>query len=110
MAQRVHITYTDDLTGTEGDNVATHTFALDGTTYEIDLGDGSHDQLLKALAPFMKAGRRIKRSRTGAASAPARSKDSVEIRKWAKDNGHEVSDRGRVPALVREAFAAAQNS
>lgn len=33
--------------------------------------------------------------------------DATTLREWARANGHEVSDRGRVPKEIREAFEAA---
>lgn len=33
--------------------------------------------------------------------------DSSAIRQWAKENGHEVSERGRVPAEIRNLYVAA---
>ncbi|MEU7181031.1 MULTISPECIES: Lsr2 dimerization domain-containing protein [Streptomyces] len=58
MAQKVITIYTDDLTGEESSEAATHTIALDGVNYEIDLGPDSYDQLLEAMAPFTKADRK----------------------------------------------------
>ncbi|GAB7003938.1 Lsr2 family protein [Nocardioides sp. AN3] len=107
MAQRVHIVLEDDLDGSEG--VETVSFALDGKSYEIDLNEKNATKLRKALAPFIDAGRKASR-----ASAPARKSTAApagtspqEIRAWAKSNGYDVPDRGRIPASVRQAFEAA---
>lgn len=35
------------------------------------------------------------------------SEDTAAIRQWAKENGYEVNDRGRIPATIREAYAKA---
>jgi hypothetical protein len=110
MAQKIITLYTDDVTGEENTEVATHHFALDGVAYEIDLGPDSYDKLLEALAPFMRAGR--KTGRVKAVTAPQRRKASngestARIREWAKENGYEVNARGRVPANVRLAYEAA---
>lgn len=37
-------------------------------------------------------------------AVPGGNKDTAEIRKWARENGHSVNDRGRVPAEIREAY------
>ncbi len=106
MAQKVQVLLVDDLDGGEADE--TVTFALDGKTYEIDLTTANADKLRSALEPYTKSGRR-----TGGRAAGGRgrvragagtSQDTAKIRAWAKENGYEVNDRGRVPATVREAY------
>ncbi|MFF3416808.1 Lsr2 family protein [Streptomyces sp. NPDC002698] len=105
MAQRTVVLLTDDLTG--GDADETLAFSIDGKSYEIDLNDKNAAKLRKALAPFVEAGR--KQSTKAAAGArrgapkPA-GEDTAVIREWAKQNGLEVNDRGRVPASIREAY------
>lgn len=105
VAQKVQVLLVDDLDGGEADE--TVTFALDGKSYEIDLSDANAEKLRGALETFVKAGRRTGRTASGrgkARAASAGNKDTAEIRKWAKENGYEVNDRGRVPATVREAY------
>ncbi|MEU2361818.1 Lsr2 family protein [Streptomyces noursei] len=110
MAQKFVTIYTDDLTGEESQDASTHTIAIDGVAYEIDLGPDSYDKLLEAVGPFLKAGRRAGRIK-GVAGArrttPNSAGDTAKIRAWAKENGIDVNDRGRVPASVREAYAKA---
>ncbi|MFE5736142.1 histone-like nucleoid-structuring protein Lsr2 [Streptomyces celluloflavus] len=103
MAQKVITIYTDDLTGEESSEAATHTLSLDGVTYEIDLGPDSYDQLLEAVGPFIKVGRKTGKARK-VSKAASGGGDTAAIRAWAKENGYEVNDRGRVPAPVREAY------
>ncbi|MFL4489912.1 Lsr2 family protein [Streptomyces sp. VTCC 41912] len=110
MAQKVVTIFTDDLTGEESSEATTHTIALDGVNYEIDLGPDSYDKLLEALAPFTSAGRRVRGTRKAsgrAASTASSGEDTAKIRAWAKENGYEVNDRGRVPAEIREAYTKA---
>ncbi|MCB5907134.1 histone-like nucleoid-structuring protein Lsr2 [Streptomyces pinistramenti] len=107
MAQKVITIYTDDLTGEESSEAATHTLSLDGVTYELDLGPDSYDRLLEAMAPFTKVGRRTGKARKPR-NASASSEDTAAIRAWAKENGYNVNDRGRVPADIREAYAKAK--
>ncbi|MEV8310617.1 Lsr2 family protein [Streptomyces flavidovirens] len=107
MAQKVQVLLVDDLDGGEADE--TVTFALDGKTYEIDLTTANADKLRGLLDPYTKSGRR-----TGGRAASGRGKaraaaaggnqNTAEIRKWAKANGYNVNDRGRVPADIREAY------
>ncbi|WP_438484318.1 histone-like nucleoid-structuring protein Lsr2 [Streptomyces sp. S186] len=103
MAQKTVIVYTDDLTGEETSEAATHTIALDGVAYEIDLGPDSYDKLLEAVGPFLKAGRKTGRARKPR-KVTAGGDDTAAIRAWAKENGYQVNDRGRVPADIREAY------
>ncbi|MEU1800150.1 Lsr2 family protein [Streptomyces sp. NPDC019937] len=106
MAQKVQVLLVDDLDGGEADE--TVTFALDGKSYEIDLNTANADKLRDALEPFTKGGRRTGGRASGgrgkARAASGSGQDTAKIRAWAKENGYEVNDRGRVPATVREAY------
>lgn len=99
---------TDDLDGTEG--AETITFALGPDTFEIDLSEKNASALRKVLAPYIESGRRRVSSKRSTKKATAH-RPSAEttinndaIRDWAKSNGHAVSDRGRIPRSVIEAF------
>ncbi|WP_431962046.1 histone-like nucleoid-structuring protein Lsr2 [Actinacidiphila sp. bgisy160] len=108
MAQKVQVLLVDDLDGGEADE--TVTFALDGVTYEIDLTTDNADKLRGLLGPYVDKGRRTGgragrgRAVKGAARGGATSQDTAKIRAWAKEEGYEVNDRGRVPAQIREAY------
>ena len=114
MARRIVHQLVDDIDGTvlevgEGETVL---FSLDGTAYEIDLTDANAAALRDAFAPYLSAARSISSSR-GASSESSRKRrrpgqqDYSAIRVWAKDNGYDVSERGRVPASVIDAYEAA---
>lgn len=116
MAQKVLVQLIDDLDGTTSDDIETVQFALDGVTYEMDLSQANAARLREGLADFVasarRSGGRAKRGGSGSvsrrASGPARSKEQTKaIREWAKANGHELSDRGRISASVIDAFEAA---
>lgn len=105
MAQKVNIVLVDDIDGSEA--TETVSFGLDGTTYEIDLNDKNAAKLRDALATYVGHGRKVgaaprrgRRSSAAAANGPS----AKEIRDWARSNGHDVPDRGRVSAEVREAY------
>jgi hypothetical protein len=106
VAQKVQVLLVDDLDGGEADE--TVTFALDGKTYEIDLTTANADKLRSLLEPYVKGGRRTGGRASGgrgkARAASGGSQDTAQIRAWAKENGYEVNDRGRVPAQIREAY------
>ena len=106
MARKVITTILDDIDGT--DDAETVTFSLEGVSYEIDLSAKNKEKLHKALAQFIEAGRRSGGARRSSGSSRAKSRgDLAAVRAWAKGNGHDVSERGRVPAAVIEAYDAA---
>jgi hypothetical protein len=110
VAQKIQTLFIDDIDGTAAEG--TVRFALDGTDYEIDLNAEHADELRKALARYVEAARR---SSGAAARRPARSGrrasasglNTTEVREWAKAQGIEVKDRGRVPAELVVRFRAA---
>jgi hypothetical protein len=112
MAQKVHIVLEDDLDGSEA--TETVSFGLDGTSYEIDLNDDNAAKLRDALAVYVGHGRKVtgaprrgRRSAAAASSGSAGGASAKEIRDWARANGHDVPERGRIPADVRSAYDAA---
>ena len=110
MAQKVNIVLVDDIDGSDASE--TVGFGLDGTSYEIDLNDGNAAALRKALAPYVGHARKVSGSTRGRKSRASSSSTSSgpsarELRDWARSNGFKVSERGRVPAEVRDAFNAA---
>jgi len=112
VAQKIQTLFIDDIDGSEAEG--TIRFALDGAEYEIDLHAKHADALRKSLARYIDAARRS----TGAARRPARSGrrasatgvNTTEVREWAKAQGIEVKDRGRVPAELVVRFRAATGS
>ena len=108
MAQRVNIVLEDDLDGSEADE--TVSFALDGTTYEIDLSADNAAKLRDALAPYVGHGRRASgrrapaRSGGGSSRSGGAKRDLADVREWARANGHKVSDRGRISAEIQAAY------
>jgi hypothetical protein len=103
MARKVITTVLDDIDGSEG--AETVTFSYKGVAYEIDLANKNAQKLESALEPYVTAARKIGRGSSGSSSARSRSsKDLGAIREWAKENGHAVSERGRIPASVVDAY------
>ncbi|MGH3347915.1 MAG: histone-like nucleoid-structuring protein Lsr2 [Nocardioides sp.] len=105
MAQKVNIILVDDLDGSDANE--TVSFGLDGTTYEIDLNDKNAAQLRDALSGYVGHARKVTSGRKRKSSTATSGPSARELRDWGRSNGFEVSDRGRVPAEVREAFDAA---
>lgn len=109
MAQRVIRTLVDDLDGTSEATQTVH-FALDGVEYEIDLSDDNAESLRDALGAYIEASRRTGGRRTMGTRNPAKPKTGPKIsdvREWAAANGHQVADRGRIPAAVLKEYQAA---
>jgi Lsr2 len=111
MAQKVQTLFIDDIDGGEAEG--TVRFGLDGTEYEIDLSAKNAEALRKALAPYLGVARRASGSaarrptRGGRRAASAGGTDPIAVREWAKSQGIEVKDRGRVPAELVVKFKAA---
>lgn len=109
MAQRVQVILEDDIDGTTADE--TVRFGIDGVDYEIDLSAENADKLRDSIAPWVGHARKLSKRRGsssgGSAGSSAKSSSPTDIRSWARANGMEVSDRGRVPAHIREAYEAA---
>ena len=108
MASRTITTLTDDIDG--GDADETVTFSFKGTQYEIDLAKKNVDKMVKALQPYTSAARRSggRRSGSGQTTSSGADRDQLaKIREWARANGHQVSDRGRISTAVQEAYHAA---
>jgi len=113
MAQKVVVEIVDDLDGTVGEDVTTVAFGLDGRTYEIDLSSKNADKLRASLADYVAGARRgggRSAARSATPPAAATRERSHAIRQWARESGHGVSDRGRIPASVIEAYEQAQSA
>jgi hypothetical protein len=107
VAQKVQISLVDDLDGSPADE--TVVFALDGTTYEIDLSAVNANRLRGAFANSVGHARKAGRSSSGRRSAgrSGRHQRTGDIRAWARSQGITVSDRGRVSADVAAKYDAA---
>ena len=109
MAQKIRTLFVDDIDGSEAEG--TVRFGLDGTEYEIDLSTEHASQLRAGLARYVSAARQVAGSgrrtvrtarRTGTSEV-----NNTEVRKWAKAQGMDVKDRGRVAADLVVKFKAA---
>ena len=103
MARKTYVELIDDTDGTKADE--TVSFALDGVAYEIDLSEENAAQLRSDLATWVEKARRVGGRRTrGTSSARSSSGDSARIREWARGQGFEVPDRGRISGAIRKAY------
>ena len=111
--QKVQVLLVDDIDGSNA--VETISFSLDGSNYEIDLSKANAAKLRDALALYVAHGRKATRSPgrpargTGRPGRPSRvDRDQTQaIREWARKNGHKVSERGRIPGSIIEAYNSA---
>src|SRR5215471_7458569 len=101
MAQKIQTLFIDDIDGGEAEG--TVRFALDGAEYEIDLSAKHSDELHDSLKAYVDHARKVGGSarrgtvRTGRKPSAT---DTVAVRAWARDNGIDIKERGRVPASV----------
>lgn len=109
MAKQTTVTLIDDIDGSEAEEQVE--FALDGKSYEIDLSAKNGARLRDALAPFVSAARRTgARRSSGGSSSSGGSRQSTDrelnqsIREWAQQQGMKISERGRIPSNVLEAY------
>jgi hypothetical protein len=119
MAQQVNVKFVDDLDGS--DAAGTVSFGIDGRVYEIDLSDDNAARLRESLASFVAAarksggsgaaggrrGQKMTTASSGPRSQPLDREQTAAIRAWARQNGHQVSDRGRISKTVVDAFQTA---
>jgi hypothetical protein len=107
MAQKIQTLFIDDIDG--GAAEGTVRFALDGTEYEIDLNSKHSDELRDALRKYIEHARKVGGAarRAGARGGRTSAVDTVAVRAWARENGYDIKDRGRVPADLVAKYQAA---
>jgi Lsr2 len=109
MAQKVITEFIDDIDGSEAER--TFTFAVDGTHYEIDLSSENIKEFHEAIAGFVESARKVKvsgngrRARKTSTGGSSRSREQTHTaREWARQQGHNINDRGRIPASIQQEF------
>lgn len=106
VATRTTVTFEDDLDGRPADE--TVRFSLSELDYEIDLSAENAARLRGQLAAFAEHGRAAGSGQRNQSSRPASSRrQSAAIRAWAKTQGMQLSDRGRIPDLIVAQYNAA---
>ncbi|MCI2264762.1 histone-like nucleoid-structuring protein Lsr2 [Sediminivirga luteola] len=111
MAQKVKVILIDDLDG--GEAAETVRFGLDGVDYEIDLSQQHAEELRGALSPYLGKARRVSAARSRARRTQSGGSGSssggslTKVRAWAREQGYQIGDRGRVPQEIVEAYKAA---
>lgn len=111
MATQTLTTMVDDIDGST-DDVVTCAFGLGDSHFEIDLNAAHREELESVLERFIAAARPVRTAKPSRQRRPAETSRTDrdlthKIRQWAKENGHEVSERGRLPKTLIEAYEAA---
>jgi hypothetical protein len=113
MAQKTTIDYVDDLDGVTTADQPSVPFSLDGVEYEIDLSDANAERLRTSLQQYIENARRTGgrlKPPSGVKKASADSAQIQHMREWGRENGFTVSDRGRLPVRLTDAYHAAQEA
>ncbi len=110
MSRQLQTLVTDDLDGS--DAAGTVRFAFQGVEYEIDLNEQHLREFAEFLAPYIEYGRRLRVDRRGPRQRPGPGRqrapqDLSAVRRWAREQGYEVGDRGRISAEILAKYAAA---
>ncbi|MGH3279896.1 MAG: histone-like nucleoid-structuring protein Lsr2 [Trebonia sp.] len=112
VAQKITTLFIDDIDG--GVAEGTVRFALDGTDYEIDLNAEHSEELRSALGRYVNHARKVSGTARRGGRAAGRgvrgtgsTLNTTEIRSWARENGYDIKDRGRVPTDVVAKYQAA---
>jgi hypothetical protein len=111
LARKVIHELVDDIDG----DAATETVRLSyrGVDYEVDLSARNAAALDEALAPYLESARRVPRRRTArrtTAKVGSGAPDAKDVRRWARSQGIEVSERGRVRADVTRRYREAHGA
>ena len=109
MAQKVQVMLLCDLDDGNVDAEETLQFSLGNAAYEVDVCAKHAQQIRDGLQPFVAQARK-----TGSVSSGRRRQrtagtrqETAGIRSWAKDQGIQVNERGRIPASVVKEYEAA---
>ena len=117
MARREITQYFDDLDNAplSDSEVNIIRFSIDGAHYVLDLSEENAAAFRAALDPWIAAAQvapstQKAPARQSNASTAAKRERSRAIREWARANGHDVSDRGKISATILEAYESAESA
>ncbi|WP_299303354.1 Lsr2 family protein [uncultured Brachybacterium sp.] len=114
MARKIETLLIDDIDGTEA--TETFVFSYDGKAWEIDLNAENAASIRADLGKWQQHARRATSAPGGTVGfskkrSSGRSPEQLNaIRSWARENGYEVSDRGRLAKNVEDAYNEAHGS
>jgi hypothetical protein len=102
LAQKIQTLFVDDIDGGEAEG--TVRFGLDATDYEIDLSVAHGEELHKALEPYIAHARKTGARRGARSRRSTTAIDTHKVRDWAREQGMQIKERGRVPADIVEKY------
>ncbi|MFQ6228029.1 histone-like nucleoid-structuring protein Lsr2 [Nocardia sp. NPDC002869] len=108
MARKVVVTVIDDLDGASA-AAETVSFGIDGVGYEIDLSEANAREFRAGLDKWTPFARKVGGRSRVEAPAAGRQQEAKAVREWARCNGHDVPERGRMPSAVLQAYQRAAN-
>ena len=105
MATQTSTVVLDDVDGASG--AEPYEFGIAGKWYTIDLTEDNANTYIGPLIELIEGKHARKVSTNGKADKPKvtrSTKDVSAIREWAKENGYEVNERGRISSAVQSAY------
>jgi hypothetical protein len=117
VARKIVVQVSCDRCGREVDSEKPVELSFGGVDFRTDLCREHTAELSAALDPFLSVAERVETRRrpTPSAARPADGspvrrptrRDPIQvaaIRTWARSNGYDISDRGRIPREVEDAY------
>jgi hypothetical protein len=102
VARKVVVEMADDLDGSPA--TQTVRFGFQGIEYELDLNDENAQELTHWLENYIAHARRVRgRKRSGRDDKSG--SNAADVRRWAHEQGIDVSARGRIPSQLAEQYA-----
>lgn len=105
MATNTTVETIDDLTGETG--ASTVQFGLDGKQYEIDLTEANATDLRSFLQRYADVARQVGKGKSARKPGKPDRNRATAVRTWAREQGYDVGERGRIPSNVTQAYDAA---
>ena len=111
MAKQTVVQLVDDVDGKALTDAVTIRFGIDGKSYEFDTSSTHAKEFHKIVDKYVEVSRRVSavgRTKAAVAVGGSRPKEqTAAIRDWARRNGYDVNERGRIPGEIIAAFEAA---
>lgn len=115
MAEITQRIFIDDLDGAhlDDDDHERIDFSVNGRNYRVDLSKANAEKMREDLAKWIDIAATVKTPGTRASSrrtggSRRTSRELAQIRDWARAEGYEVSDRGRIAGHIQDAYDAAK--
>ncbi|AYR03187.1 Lsr2-like DNA bridging protein [Gordonia phage Octobien14] len=118
MARKEVLEITDDYDGKmigPDEEWSPVPFVVNGTAYQLDLRAANQERFQKDMDKWINRATKVGRAPKVGGSKPKPASTSSEsgldlsvVRAWANNNGYTVSEKGRVPKHVMEAYEASE--